>query len=165
VTIVFRLIINPKTHHEYPLRNGDKFVIDNYRDSILKNGYAHMPPKRKSLWKKTVKDLIDNEFKGNIAKASEVLYEVYQKPEYLRGNLYKYVYTRPRQDKQNKKKEEILKRIHEENLADEVLKELLKERCIGVESEKLGTEQCDYQLRTLRTRVGFKALVKALEGK
>jgi hypothetical protein len=163
--MILRLIVDPTTHCEYTLKSGKKFVIDNYRDTILKDGYYHQPPKKKNLWKRTVKDLIDNEFKGNIKEASEVLYEVYQKPEYLRGNLYKYVYTRPRQDRQNKKKEEILKRIHEEGLADEVLKELLKERCIGVESEPLGTEQCDYQLKTLRTRVGFKALVKALEGK
>jgi hypothetical protein len=149
MTMALSLIVDSR-YKEYTLKDGRRFVIDNYRDAILRDGYSHLPPKRKSLWKKTVKDLIDNEFKGNIKEASEVLYEVYQRPEYLRGNLYKYIYTRQREDRRNKKLKKLMEYIYREGLVEEVKKELWKKESVGIESEQLGSSQCDFQLKKFK---------------
>jgi uncharacterized protein YidB (DUF937 family) len=152
-------------HREYQLQDGTVFVVDYHTDSILSNGYYHMPIVHKGLWRRVVSELIATVFNGDIKKASEVLHEVYKKPEYLRGNLYKYIYTKPRKDRQNKKLTKVMEYIENEGLKEDVKRELWKQESIGVESEQLGTAQCEHQLKTLKTRVGKKMLVKYLEGK
>jgi hypothetical protein len=159
-------LFDSSKHKTYQLQDGSKFIVDNHTDSILRNGYYFMPIVQKGVWRRTVSELIATVFNKDFLRASQVLYEVYKKPEYLRGNLYKYIYTKPRRDRKNKKLTKVLEYISREGLDEkDVLKALWKEKCIGVEAEQLGTAQCEHQLKTLRTRVGKKMLVKYLEGK
>jgi hypothetical protein len=146
MTMALSLIVDSR-YKEYTLKDGRRFVIDNYRDAILRDGYSHLPPKRKSLWKKTVKDLVDNEFKGNIAKASEVLYEVYSKAEYDRRTLYRLVFKSPRKDRVNRKVQRLLDYAYRNGLVEELKRQLWKDMCITQETEQLGTSQCEYQLK------------------
>jgi hypothetical protein len=162
---VTAFLCDKSKHKEYRLQDGTMFLVDNHTDSILTNGYYHMSIVHKGIWRRTVTQLIATVFDGNIQRASEVLYEVYQKPEYLRGNLYRYIFAKPRKDRQNKKVTKIVEYIKQEGILKEVVSELLKSHCIGVETEQLGTAQCDYQLKTYRTRVGMKMLVNCLEGR
>jgi hypothetical protein len=152
-------------HREYQLQDGTVFVVDYHTDSILSNGYYHMPIVHKGLWRRIVSELIASVFNGNVQRASEVLYQVYQKPEYLRTNLYRYLYTKPRKDRQNKKVRKVVEYIKQEDISKEVVRELLQSQCVGVVSEQLGTAQCEHQLKTSKTRVAMKALVNYLEGK
>ena len=103
-------------HIVHQLQDGTRFIVDYYTDGILSNGYYHMPIVQKGIWRRTVSELIATVFKGNIQRASDVLYEVYKKPEYLRTNLYRYIYTKPRKDRQNKKVTRVVEYVKREGI-------------------------------------------------
>jgi hypothetical protein len=147
-------------HKAYQLQDGSKFIVDSHTDNILRNGYYHMSIVQKGIWRRTVSTIIDKVFDKDKLRASKVLYEVYRKPEYLRGNLYKYIYTKPRRDRKNKKLTKVMEYIENEGLKEDVKRELWKQDSIGVESEQLGTAQCERQLKTVHVRVLAKELEK-----
>jgi len=151
---------NSSRHMEYQLRDGTRFIVDYYTDGILSNGYYHMPIVQKGIWKRTLRELIENVFNGNIQRASEVLYEIYKKPEYHRETLYRYVFGKSRKDIRERKAKKIVEYAYSEGIVNEVKRELKKKECIGTETESLGTSQCERQLKTIHVRVLAKELEK-----
>jgi hypothetical protein len=166
--IMMRLLYDPKKHIMYPLIDGRNFIIDSYRDGILKTGFNHVSPKQKAQWIETVQDIIQNDFNGNTLEASKVLSEVYSKPEYNRNVLYRLLpmLKNRREEGINKTEKNwlhrIIRKLEESNLEGEFWEVYRRKKSIGQYGEQLGTAQCDYQLKTTRKRVGDKILRKIL---
>jgi hypothetical protein len=148
---MIRFLCDPKKHISYRLRDGRKYIIDSYKDGILKFGYYNASPRQKSMWIDIVQSIIQNDFNGNILEASRVLSEIYKKPEYHRTKLYSLLpmLGGGRKDKKKRKLEKMVKRIIDEKQEEEFFRIYRKMKCAGQCTEKLGTEQCDYQLRTV----------------
>lgn len=149
-----RLLHSPNTHITYTLKDGSSFTIDNARDYILRSGYYTQNSRQKAIWKRTTSDLIKQGFRGNVDLASKVLEEVYKKPEYQRGNLYKILGKKIRKDRRNKKLQRIMREIYQNDLVDSVKKAIWRQEAIPEEEDYcLGTQQAEYQLKRIIKKV------------
>jgi formyltetrahydrofolate synthetase len=136
----------------YSLKNGYFFTIDSAKDYILKSGFYTQSSRHKAVWKRVVSDLIKQGFRGNVDLASKVLEEVYKKPEYQRGNLYKILGKKIRKDRRNKKLQKVMKEIYQNDLVDDIKKIIWKQETIPEEDYSLGTQQLEHQLKRIEKK-------------
>jgi hypothetical protein len=144
----------------HPLPDGSTFIVDNKTNEILQNGYS-MTPMGKAEWIETVSEIIETYFHRNVAQASEVLYKVYQKPEYQRTKLYELLpmlkHPNPQWSELSKAERKYIireiKKLRKRGLELPFIQECLRRRSLKLITEPLGTQQAEYQLR----KVGRKS--------
>jgi hypothetical protein len=56
------IVYDPQKHVKYKLGKGREFIIDNYRDQVLRDGYYQASAKRKRIWIDIMEDLIQRTF-------------------------------------------------------------------------------------------------------
>jgi formyltetrahydrofolate synthetase len=150
---MMRLLHNPNSHVTYPLKDGNNFTIDNAKDYILKCGYFTQNSRQKAIWKRVTSEVIKYAFRGNVELASKVLKEVYQKPEYERGTLYKILGKRIRKDRKDKKLQKVMKEIYQNDLVDDVKRAIWKQEAIPEEEDYcLGTQQAEHQIKRIEKK-------------
>ena len=143
----------------HPLPDGSTFVVDNKTNEVLQNGYS-MTPMGKAKWIETVSEVINHTFHGNVALASEVLYNVYQKPEYQRTKLYELLPMLKHTNSQWKELPKPLRRwidreldkLSSRGLEEQFFERYLRRQSQKIITEPLGTQQCEYQLRKTKSR-------------
>jgi hypothetical protein len=144
----------------HPLPDGSTFIVDNKTNEILQNGYS-MTPMAKAKWIETVSEIIETYFHGNVAQASEVLSQVYKKPEYERTKLYELLPKLKRANAQWKQLPKTVRRwidreidkVYNRGLEEQFFERYLRRRTKKIiDTTPLGTQQCEYQLGTVMKR-------------
>jgi hypothetical protein len=154
------------TIHQLPDKG--TFIVDNKTNEILQNGYS-MTPMAKAKWIETVSDIIETVFHGNVAQASEVLSQVYKKPEYQRTKLYellpklRYTNTQWKQLPKTVRRwiDRELDKVYARGLEEQFFVRHIRRRTQKViETAPVGTSQCKWQLGTVEKRFRKKAFEK-----
>jgi hypothetical protein len=145
------ILYDKNKHIKYTLSDGREFIVSNYVDERLRDGYHQASPKRKRIWIDIMEDLIQKAFNGNISEASRVLLQLYGKVEYKREELYNILPML--QERKRKKKDKVLRRelnrfaerIIREGVDDIFLNIYRRKKCIREPSlqETLDTEEAE----------------------
>jgi hypothetical protein len=114
------ILYDKNKHIKHILPDGKEFIVSNYVDERLRDGYYQASPKRKRIWIDIMEDLIQRAFNGNISEASRILYQLYGKVEYKREELYNILPML--QERKRKKKDKVLRR-ELNRFADRIIRE------------------------------------------
>jgi hypothetical protein len=154
--MTMRFLFDPQKHLRYPLKNGTFFEVSNYQDELLRNGtYGASNPRKQGELIDTLETLLKIDFNGNVKLMSEVLSEVYAKPEYTRQGLYKILPSlkeiRLTRTRQRKLLRQWNKYFSDQVARDFARKQICKEEAVYESTEELGTP--DIQQNKVKRRL------------